>query len=254
MVNVKLSIAFVIAAAAIAPILAQPIALDGESESLEARALGLDDEKMFASLLEDRVKSLERQDRELTKTRDGLRKENGALKKEDDGLRRTERGLKSANGRLKKENDGLTRTKHTLEKQDGALKREKGHLKGDVRKLNGKRKDLLKADKSLGRKHRNLEKENKKLGRADKKLLREGKVQGRKNAALKTEGKALEKTIKAERKTVATVAKVSKGKLGVREFDEELLERDFEEAEFDARDFEETEFDARDFDEELYLD
>jgi len=121
MVNVKLSIAFVIAAAAVAPIFAQPIALDGEmletrephrgnrgqgprrqyhhhepsgadsaptptpadspsgsshwhsqgppadvapqphprefvNEEFEARALGLGDEKMFASLLEDILK------------------------------------------------------------------------------------------------------------------------------------------------------------------------------------------------------
>jgi predicted RNase H-like nuclease (RuvC/YqgF family) len=248
MVQIKLSIAFVLAAAAIAPVVAQPIGQRGES--IEAREEGypnatppsrreyadefevrdVQSEEKLLGKLERKVNRLQREDRRLERTHRTLERENKHLRTEDRQLQRKERRLERENEGLEHKNKKLRTTERSLEREDRKLLREKNRLTGEVGRL-GRKDRAIEAEL----KHPNIGGKGKKLEKHDEVLPKEGGV---KNKALVTEpkGKATQPIDKVPQvKTSVTTRAPSKGKLA-------------------TRDFEEVEFDARDFDDELYLD
>jgi len=210
MVQIKISIAFVLAAAAIAPIVAQPIAREGSE--IEARdyfsgQAGLN----FLSSLENEEKTLLSEDAKLKKEHALLVGENGQLEKTDKSLKLKEDHLKKKNHQLEREDEKLLHKHRKLEKEDGALEHKKHRLEGEDAMLDGKRKSLEATDKKLYGKKSYLEGKNKDLrkkinkldakeellGKKDRKLELIGKVQDRKNKILAKKGDVLAKQDKA---------------------------------------------------------
>jgi len=209
MVQIKISVAFVLAAAAIAPIVAQPIAHEGSE--IEARDYfsgqpGLN----FLNTLENEEKTLLSDDARLKKQNQLLTGQKSQLENTDKNLALKEGYLKNKNHRLQHEDDQLQHKHNTLESQDKDLEHRKHHLQGENAMLDGKRKYLEATDKKLYGKKRYLEHKNKDLRNKNKNLDAKGQLLGKKDRKLEIIGKVQERTNKLLAKKGDVLAKQDK--------------------------------------------
>ena len=181
MTQIKLSIAFVLAAAAIAPIVAQPIlhatphhdhrpSAQELAEEFELRDLIISDSTML-NKVENDVKTLARQDSQLESQHKLLMTQNGNLQRADRALAKTEqylqqkdRGLQSEGKRLEGINDAL---------------------KGQNKFLSGKKQRLTKVDNKLGRERKGLARKDNVFGRKQGFPLHQNKVLKNHNGVLR---------------------------------------------------------------------
>jgi len=209
MVQIKISVAFVLAAAAIAPIVAQPIAHEGSE--IEARDYfsgqpGLN----FLNSLEKEEKTLLSDDARLKKQNQLLMGQKSQLEKTDKNLALKEGYLKNKNHHLQHEDDQLQHKHNTLEMQDKDLEHKKHHLQGENTMLDGKRKYLEATDKKLYGKKRYLEHKNKDLRNKNRKLDAKGQLLGKKDMKLEIIGKVQERKNKLLTKKGDALAKQDK--------------------------------------------
>jgi len=147
-----------------------------------------------------------------------------------------EKSLLSEDSKLRKQHESLVGQNSQLEKTDKHLKLTDGNLFSKKHSLVAKNEGLRNTNQKLGAK-------GQLLGKNDKTLEMKGKALDRKNGYLSKKGDTIAKQDKAK----APVARASTKK--------PIVAREY--AEFDdmvQRDFEDVEFEARDFDDELYLD
>jgi hypothetical protein len=264
MIQIKLSIAFVLAAAAIAPVFAQPILGRGHSnhvlsnaspsvrreyiDELEVRREGHGGNghghhgrgfrKSRHQAIPDTNAGAGPQDPqpEPPQSRREYVDEFEARGDSTGQSQSQEKSLLSEDSKLRKQHESLVGQNSQLEKTDKHLKLTDGNLFSKKHSLVAKNEGLRNTNQKLGAK-------GQLLGKNDKTLEMKGKVLDRKNGYLSKKGDTIAKQDKAK----APVARASTKK--------PIVAREY--AEFDdmvQRDFEDVEFEARDFDDELYLD
>jgi hypothetical protein len=224
MTQIKLSIAFVLAAAAIAPVVAQPIRepthefagnvgphrlphhrhnhhnhhrhhrvpIHEQSSPEPTSDITPPSRREYFDELE--VRGLLFGQNGNLNILNSIEKEknlDAQLEHKHQALESENRHLEHKNRRLEHKERHLEHKDHRLEREDRKLEHKKHSLKKQDKSLLNKKHRLEQEDKTLEDKHHSLLHKNKELGKKDKKLAHKGKVLAHKNKKLEHKGEVL---------------------------------------------------------------